>query len=63
MGCQKGIARHIVEQGADYVPALKVNQGRLYREGFTGKALQGRLYRETFTREWPTPLKAGWGAL
>lgn len=32
MGCQKDIARQIVEQGADYVLALKENQGQLYRE-------------------------------
>jgi predicted transposase YbfD/YdcC len=32
MGCQKAIARQIVEQGADYVLALKENQGRLHRE-------------------------------
>jgi predicted transposase YbfD/YdcC len=30
MGCQKAIARQIVEQGADYVLALKPNQGTLY---------------------------------
>jgi predicted transposase YbfD/YdcC len=32
MGCQKDIARQIVEQGADYVLALKKNQGKLYQE-------------------------------
>jgi predicted transposase YbfD/YdcC len=31
MGCQKDIARQIVEQGADYVLALKKNQGKLYQ--------------------------------
>lgn len=31
MGCQKGIARQIVDQGADYVLALKENQGGLYQ--------------------------------
>jgi predicted transposase YbfD/YdcC len=30
LGCQKEIARQIVEAGADYVLALKANQGRLY---------------------------------
>jgi len=30
MGCQKKIAQQIVEQGADYVLALKKNQGLLY---------------------------------
>ena len=32
MGCQKEIARTIVEQGADYVLALKGNQGVMYNE-------------------------------
>lgn len=32
MGCQKEIARQIVEQGADYMLALKENQGRLYED-------------------------------
>jgi predicted transposase YbfD/YdcC len=32
MGCQKDIARQIVEQGADYVLALKENQRQLYQE-------------------------------
>jgi predicted transposase YbfD/YdcC len=30
MGCQKTLAQQIVEQGADYVLALKPNQGTLY---------------------------------
>jgi predicted transposase YbfD/YdcC len=30
MGCQKAIAQQIVDQGADYVLALKPNQGNLY---------------------------------
>jgi predicted transposase YbfD/YdcC len=30
MGCQKAIAQQIVDQGADYVLALKPNQGTLY---------------------------------
>jgi predicted transposase YbfD/YdcC len=30
MGCQRAIAHQIVEQGADYVLALKQNQGTLY---------------------------------
>lgn len=30
MGCQKAIAQQIVEQGADYVLALKPNQGHCY---------------------------------
>ena len=32
MGCQKGIARLIIEESGDYVLALKENQGQLYRE-------------------------------
>lgn len=32
MGCQTEIAAQIVSQGADYVLALKENQGRLYQE-------------------------------
>jgi predicted transposase YbfD/YdcC len=32
MGCQKGIAEQIVNQGADYVLALKGNQGRLHED-------------------------------
>jgi predicted transposase YbfD/YdcC len=32
MGCQKAIARTIVEQAADYVLTLKANQGGLYEE-------------------------------
>lgn len=32
MGCQKGIAEQIVEQGADYLFSLKGNQGNLRKE-------------------------------
>jgi predicted transposase YbfD/YdcC len=32
MGCQKAIAKQIVDQGGDYVLALKQNQGTLYTE-------------------------------
>ena len=32
MGCQKEIARLIIEDSGDYVLALKENQGQLYRE-------------------------------
>jgi predicted transposase YbfD/YdcC len=32
IGCQKEIARKIVDQGADYVLALKANQGTLYSD-------------------------------
>lgn len=32
MGCQTEIARQIIEQGADYLLALKANHGRLYQE-------------------------------
>jgi predicted transposase YbfD/YdcC len=47
MGCQKAIARTIVEQEADYVLTLKANHGRLYEEvqQFFGKA-QPRQFAE-----------------
>lgn len=32
MGCQKEIARQIVDQGADYIFSLKGNQGNLHKE-------------------------------
>ena len=32
MGCQKEIAREIVESGADYLLAVKENQGQLYQD-------------------------------
>jgi predicted transposase YbfD/YdcC len=32
IGCQKEIARQIIEQGADYVLALKANQGTLHAD-------------------------------
>lgn len=32
MGCQKDIARQIVDQGADYIFSLKGNQGNLHKE-------------------------------
>jgi predicted transposase YbfD/YdcC len=32
MGCQKEIARQIIDQGGDYVLALKENQGTLYED-------------------------------
>lgn len=32
MGCQRAIAQHIRERGADYVLGLKGNQGRLHQE-------------------------------
>ena len=32
MGCQKEIARTIVDRGADYLLAVKENQGRLYQD-------------------------------
>jgi predicted transposase YbfD/YdcC len=35
MGCQKEIASKIVDQGADYVLALKGNQGKLYADAKT----------------------------
>ena len=32
MGCQKGIAQGILDRGADYLLAVKKNQGRLYED-------------------------------
>ena len=32
MGCQKEIARETVDQGADYLLAVKENQGQLYQD-------------------------------
>ena len=32
MGCQKEIAKQIVDQGADYLFSLKGNQGNLHKE-------------------------------
>ena len=32
MGCQNDIAQKVVDQGADYVLALKENQGQLYED-------------------------------
>lgn len=42
MGCQTEIAAQIVAQGADYVLALKENQGHLYRE-------VARLFKDALT--------------
>lgn len=42
MGCQTEIAAQIVAQGADYVLALKQNQGHLYRE-------VARLFKDALT--------------
>jgi predicted transposase YbfD/YdcC len=35
IGCQKKIAQEIVDQGADYILALKSNQGRVYQDAQT----------------------------
>jgi len=32
MGCQKNIASKIIDKGADYLLAVKGNQGNLYKE-------------------------------
>jgi hypothetical protein len=43
MGCQREIAKTIIEQGADYVLALKGNQGNLHddvRQLFTSARVQ-----------------------
>jgi predicted transposase YbfD/YdcC len=52
IGCQKAITTQIIAQGADYVIALKANQGNLYQDvvdyftyaqtiGFNGQPFQG----------------------
>ena len=49
MGCQREIAEQIVEAGADYVLAVKENQGQLnddLRTFFMGR-------KSTALREWP----------
>ena len=48
MGCQKAIARQIVEGGGDYILALKGNQGALHEEvsEFFDDVLQGRLHAD-----------------
>jgi predicted transposase YbfD/YdcC len=40
MGCQTEIAKIIIEQGADYVLALKGNQGNIHRVGVKTKRLK-----------------------
>jgi predicted transposase YbfD/YdcC len=64
LGCQKGIARQIVEQGADYVLALKENQGRLYREWpiplSVGWGAALRAWNMTFTRRWARAMGASY---
>jgi predicted transposase YbfD/YdcC len=35
IGCQRKIAQQIIDQGADYILALKGNQGRLYQDAQT----------------------------
>jgi predicted transposase YbfD/YdcC len=48
MGCQKAIAKQIVEQGGDYLLTVKENQGNLYAdiEATVEKALDGLLPAE-----------------
>ena len=46
MGCQREIAREIIEAQADYLLAVKENQGRLYddvRDLFEGAEARGVL--------------------
>ena len=46
MGCQKGIARQIVDGGSDYLLAVKSNQGELYgniKDVFECAAREGTL--------------------
>ena len=63
MGCQKEIARTILERGADYVLAVKGNQGRLYgdlRDWFEGAEESGY---EGVPHDWATTLNKGHGRI
>ena len=63
MGCQKEIARTILERGADYVLAVKGNQGRLYgdlRDLFEGAEESG--YKGV-PHDWATTLNKGHGRI
>ena len=63
MGCQKEIAREILERGADYLLAVKGNQGQLYQdvrdlfEGGDGLGLNGVPY------DYATTLNKGHGRI
>ena len=62
MGCQKEIARTIVDRGADYLLAVKENQGQLYQdvrdlfEAGDGSGLEG------LPHDYATTLNKGTGA-
>jgi predicted transposase YbfD/YdcC len=45
IGCQKAIAKRVVDGGGDYVPVVKANQGHLLHDiqETVGKALEGEL--------------------
>ena len=61
MGCQKEIARTILERGADYLLAVKGNQGRLYddlRDLFEGAEELGY---DGVPHEYATTLNKGHG--
>lgn len=76
MGCQRAIAEQIVEQGGDYVLALKGNQGKLYEAVAqlfqtlrTSREGSGAQYYETeeaqhgrveIRRHWTAAVPAGW---
>ena len=63
MGCRKEIARTILERGADYVLAVKGNQGRLYgdlRDLFEGAEESGY---EGVPHAWATTLNKGHGRI
>lgn len=42
MGCQKGIAKAIVDNGADYIFGLKSNQPSLHKEVRAPAAIEGK---------------------
>ncbi|HHF7350080.1 TPA: ISAs1 family transposase, partial [Legionella feeleii] len=52
MGCQKKIAKQIIEQGADYVLALKSNQGTLHQDvaSLFTKGKENKQYKNMLNR-------------
>lgn len=52
MGCQKKIAKQIIEQGADYVLALKSNQGTLHQDvaSLFAKGKENKQYKNMLNR-------------
>ena len=63
MGCQKEIAQGILEQGADYVLAVKKNQGRLYEDIRDLFEEAGATGFEGVAHDYATTLNKGHGRL